>query len=311
MELMKDPKFREFIEHFTNLMQQTHSLSFDEVRKKITEFFAPATLPREPIYQIRDLTITATEGHEIPIRIYTPNNSHNLNVFTYYHRGGWVFCNIVEADAVCRKLANHMNCVVVSVDYRLAPENPFPKPLDDCYDAFCWVSQHLEELSNGQGKHIVGGESAGGNLAAAVALRARDFHGPKADLQLLIYPIISSTLNDEVYATCLDQHFLTKQAMQFFWGCYLQNLPATDLTYASVDRAADVSRLPPAVVITGEHDPLRIEAEAYAKMLILAGNQVTMEMVPSVVHGFLDLPCYDDEQKVRWIQKIAQMIEKN
>ncbi len=309
IDLMEDPKFSAFIAEFGKLMQSTQELSLEEARKQCTEFFCPPSLVLEEVEQTLDLKIKGQEGHDIPIRIYSPLKEKDLPLFVYYHRGGWVFANIEEADAVCRKLANHLGCIVASVDYRLSPEHPFPKPLEDCYDAFCYLATHAEVFGGSPEKIIVGGESCGGNMAAAVALLARDRRGPPIALQLLLYPIISSTIEESPYLLSKDQFFLTHAAMQFFWSMYLQNVKDADNPYASPEKAPDLSRLPNALIITAEHDPLHVEGEKYAAALAESGNTVVVKRFSEVIHGFLDLPIYSDLEKIAWIQSIRAEME--
>ncbi len=305
MDLMANPKFKSFIDQFNVLMENTQKVSLDEARRQSTEFFAPSSAPRENVVKVHDITIKAEDGFDIPVRIYNPYPDKSLPLFIYYHRGGWVFSNNVESEPVCRKFANHLGCIVAAVDFRLAPENPFPTPFNDCYNAFCWLSEHAEELGADKHKIIVGGESCGGNLAAAVALKARDEGIDSIASQLLIYPIISSTINPIAYENCADKYFLTQPAMEFFWSVYLQNSEDDQNPYASPDKTESLKNLPPALIITAEHDPLRFEAEDYANKLKQAGNCVMLERVPGVVHGFLDLPIYDDAQIIPWIKNIG------
>ncbi|MBA2726598.1 MAG: alpha/beta hydrolase [Parachlamydiaceae bacterium] len=308
MDLMANPKFCQFIEQFGKLMASTQQVSLDEARKQSTAFFAPASLPREHIDQVRDITIKATDGYDIPVRIYNPNPEKSLPVVIYYHRGGWVFSSNDDSERVCRKLAKYLGCIIAAVEFRLAPENPFPTPFNDCYDSFNWISKHAAEIGANPHKVIVGGESCGGNMAAAVALRARDEGNSSIAAQLLIYPIISSTINAEAYENCADKYFLTKPAMEFFWSVYLGNAADAQNPYASPEKAENLQGLPPALIITAEHDPLRLEGEEYAKQLQRAGNNVMLERVPGVIHGFLDLPIYDDAQIIPWIRTIHSQL---
>ena len=305
MDLMEDPKFCEFIAAFGKLMQSTQEVSLEEARRQSTAFFCPPSLIAEEVHQILDLKIKGQEGNDIPIRLYSPSAEKGLPLFIYYHRGGWIFGNIEEADAVCRKLANHLECIVASVEYRLAPENPFPKPLNDCYDALCYLSAHAEFFGGNSEKILVGGESAGGNLAAATSLMARDKEGPAIALQLLLYPIISSTIEENAYIHCADQFFLTQSAMQFMWSMYLQEVADADNGYASPEKAPHLEKLPKALIITAEHDPLHLEAENYASLLQKAGNTVVVKRFSGVIHGFLDLPIYSNLESIAWIQSIG------
>lgn len=165
------------------------------------------------------------------------------------------FGNIVEADPVCRKLANHLNCVVASVDYRLAPER---RPLEDCYAATQWIAEYAAQYGGNPQALIIGGESARGNLAAAVALKARDCRRPTLQAQLLIYPIISADLKVEAYENCPDRYFMIKESMQFFWSMYLPSGDYAKDSYASLDCVTDLSQLPPAFIITAEYDPFAL-----------------------------------------------------
>ena len=158
-------------------------------------------------------------------------------------------------------------------------------------------------------KLIICGESAGGNLAAAVSMMARNKKGPNLSAQLLIYPIITSTIKDESYDSCPDQHFITKDAMKFFWNMYLQSAERGEDPYASPDKATDLSKLPPAIIITAEYDPLHQEAVHYAEQLRKAGVKVISKCFPGVIHGFLDLPIYKENQKTAWIKEIARLLK--
>lgn len=307
-DLMENLQFRQFIQQFRRLMTKTQTMTLDETRKLSTEFFAPPSHPREPVHKIEDRKIKGREGNEIPVRFYTPSSGKDLPVLVYYHRGGWVFSNIEEADPVCRKLANHLDCIVASVDYRLAPENPFPKPFYDCYDAFQWISEHAHELGSRPQSLIVTGESVGGNLAASVALKARDIKGPLIAAQLLICPVITSNIQVKPYAESADQFFITKESMEFFWSMYLKNPEDAKNCYASPDHATDFSHLPPALIVIAEYDPLSVEAESYAVQLENAGNRVLVEKFSGVVHSFLDLPAYSDAEVIPWLKRIKQRL---
>lgn len=308
-DLMANPKFKEFIGAFAKLSKTAETLSLDEGRRLSTEFFLPPDTIYEPIHRIENLKIVGKDHNLIPVRVFIPKEAQGLPVIVYFHRGGWVFGNVKEADPVCRKLAKHLDSIIVSVDYRLAPENPFPKPLEDCYAATEWTAKNIATYGGDPKLLTVCGESAGGNLAAAVTLIARDNHGPEIARQLLICPVISSEMADEPYENCADRYFLTKDAMKFFWSMYLQNPGEEKKPYASPDRATDFSKLPPAYIITAEHDPLHDEAVAYGDKLKRAGVKVVSKCFPGVIHGFIDLPIYDEKEKIAWIQEIGKLLK--
>lgn len=308
--LFSDSKFKEFIEAFMRMSKASEPLSLDEGRKLSAQFFLPSDTIYEPVKKVENRIVRGRDGYPIPIRLFTPNLPFPLPVLIYFHRGGWVFGSIEEADPLCRKLANHLHCLVVSVGYRLAPEHPFPKPLEDGYDVVQWVAQHADSLGGDSRRIIVSGESAGGNLAAAAALMARDQKGPLLAAQLLIYPALTCHLQDASYRNSVDQYFLTKKAMKWFWKMYLQQIEDHDNQYASPLLASDLSSLPPAVILTAEYDPLHDEGEKYAKKLHQQGVPVATHCFPKAIHGCLDLPIYDEADKIRWIKEIRHLLNK-
>lgn len=303
---MANPQFKKFIDDFQKLTK--NSTSIDETRKSITKYFLPSNTVYEDVKRIEDVEISGADKHKVPVRIYIPDDSQTLPVLIYFHRGGWVFGSIEEADPVCRKLANHLGCIVASVGFRLAPEHPFPEPLEDCYLATHWIADNASLFGGDKKKLMVGGESCGGNLAAAVALIARNKKGPKLAAQILIYPVISSTLDEETYKSSVDQHFITRESMKFFWSMYAQTPEHLEHPYASLDRATDLKDLPPALIVTAEQDPLHHEAELYAAELNKAGVKTVFKCFPEVVHGFLDLPFYSEVQKNSWLKEVRRLL---
>lgn len=308
-DLLNNPKFKKFILKLISISKASRKMSLADGRKLSTQFFLPEDTVYEPVYKVENIEIFGKSQNIIPLRIYIPNESKDLPVMMYFHRGGWVFGNIEEADPVCRKLSNYLKCIVVSVDYRLAPENPFPKPLDDCYDASIWMAENAKNFGGNSDNLIICGESAGGNLAAAVALLARDRKGPKISAQILIYPAISSSINEAAFEASVDRYFLTKEAMKAFWGMYLQSEEDYNNPYASPNLATNFNDLPRALMITAEYDPLLKEAEDYANMLKKSGVPVIYKCFSEVIHGFLDLPIYEENEKVRWIKEIGKFLK--
>ncbi len=308
IDLMENPHFRDLIEGFSEVIKTSAEQGLDAARQRCTAFFLSADDYRADVESIQHLAIEGKDRNQIPLSVYAPKAEHPLPVIVYFHRGGWIFGNNTESEPVCRLLAHELQCVVVAVEYRLAPEHPFPQPLDDCYAATEWVHQNAVSLGADPERLILCGESAGGNLAAAVCLLARDRKGPAIATQLLIYPMIASTPCDAAYDACPDRHFITKGGIQFMWGAYLQSPENARNPYASLDCARDLTHLPSTVVVTAAYDPLCQEGAAYADSLQKAGVYVRHMCIPEAIHGCLDLPIYTTEQKIAWIQKIKAML---
>jgi acetyl esterase len=225
-----------------------------------------------------------TTGGEIPARRYVPADA--AGVILWIHGGGWVICDLDTHDAMCRLLANESGCEVVAIDYRLAPEHPFPAPLEDCWDALRWVAEQA-----GEQPVIVAGDSAGGNMAAVCALRARDRGGPELALQVLVYPATSGDLTTRScanYGSGRDT-FLKVADMEWFWNHYVGDAADDYGPEFRPLRARDHSGLPPTVVVTAEYDPLRDDGFAYVEALRAAGVPVTHHHYDDVVHAFFSL----------------------
>jgi acetyl esterase len=250
-----------------------------------------AQLPRppqsEPVHQVTEATVDGPAG-PVPIRIYRPADGL-LPVVVFFHGGGWVLCNLDTHDDLCRSLANGTGAVVVSVDYRQPPEHPFPAAVDDAYGALQWVAGHAAELGVDQARLAVAGDSAGGNLAAAVCLMARHRSGPPIRFQLLVYPVLAHAFDTGSYLDNAAGYFLTAEQMRWYWDQYLADPADGRNPYASPLWADDVGGLPAAHIVTGEHDPLRDEGEAYAGRLREAGVDVTNVRYGGMFHGFFTL----------------------
>jgi acetyl esterase/lipase len=248
--------------------------------------------PTEEIGSVTDRTIPGS-AHQIPIRIYEPlgTSTGPRPGIVYYHGGGWTICGLDTHENGCRQLANQVGAVVVSVDYRLAPEHKYPAAADDAYTALCWVSEHAAELGIDTARIAVAGDSAGGNLAAAIALRARD-DGPPVAFQLLVYPVIDSSATRNDYPSKTENatgYFLTTLQMEWYRMQYLPDDAAGDDPIVSPNLAASHAGLPPACIVTAEMDPLRDEAEHYARQLEAAGVPVTMYRAEGMFHGFFNM----------------------
>lgn len=255
----------------------------------VREAFGPLlAAPAEPVAHVEDRVVPGPAG-EIPVRIYTPEGEGPHPVLVYFHGGGFVLCDLDTHDSTCRSLANAGGCAVVSVDYRLAPEAKFPAAPEDCYAATCWVADQPPSPTFDTSRLAVGGDSAGGNLAAVVSLMARDRGGPRIDHQLLIYPVTDCAFETTSYRDNAEGYFLTREMMKWFWHHYLPDESAAGSPLASPLRAEKLEGLPPATVITAEFDPLRDEGEAYAARLEAAGVPVRTRRFDGMFHGFFGM----------------------
>ncbi|MDF3885674.1 alpha/beta hydrolase [Cupriavidus basilensis] len=267
--------------------------SLEEMRHA-TERDLPALHgPLQEVAAVRMFSVTADDGHEIRIRGYWPTESRQadapLPAIVFVHGGGWVLCSLALYDNPCRALANATGCVVLSVDYRLAPEHKFPVPLEDVYRAVAWAFDQAAELGIDPKRIAVGGDSAGGNLAAAATLLARDRNGPAIAHQLLLYPALDSAMDSPSYGEFAEGYYLTRDVMAFCWSAYLSGPADKGSPYASPLRAGRLGGLPPATILVCEYDPLRDEGEAYALRLADAGVIVQQNRLPGMVHACIHL----------------------
>ncbi|GLW94437.1 alpha/beta hydrolase [Actinokineospora globicatena] len=224
---------------------------------------------------------------EIPIRVYRPDVEGPLPVLFYFFGGGWTLGTIDTSDAICRRLTNAVGCVTVAVGYRLAPEHRFPAALEDCYGAVEWFAANGSRYDADVSRIAVGGDSAGGNLAAVVSLMSRDRGGPQLRAQLLVYPNTDYTASSGSMAENVDPAFFNNRSVAWYWSHYLADPPSEGMDpRVSPLRAADHAGLPPALVITAEYDPLRDQGEAYARKLSAAGVPAEVSRYDGMVHGF-------------------------
>ena len=241
--------------------------------------------PGPDVAEVRDLQISGQDG-DVGARLYHPAPGTALPGLVYYHGGGWVIGDLDTHDAYCRHLALSANIVIVSVDYRRAPETVFPGPFEDCYTAKEWVAKQAGEIGINAQKLAVGGDSAGGNLAAAVALATRDRKGAALVHQLLIYPCVQQNPGTPSYTENADGPILTADTMHWFWATYFGGQDQSDTAYACPASAEALNDLPPATVFTAECDVLRDEGEAYARRLADAGNDMALRRFDGTFHGF-------------------------
>jgi acetyl esterase len=233
----------------------------------------------------------------IPVRVYTPEGEGPFPILMFFHGGGFVLCSLDSHDALARALCNGAEAVVISVDYRLAPEAKFPAGPEDCYAATCWAAENAGEVGGDAARIAVAGDSAGGNLSAVVSLMAQERGGPSIVHQLLIYPVTSSSADTNSYRDNAEGYFLTKGMMDWFWGHYLENEADGSNPLASPLLAESLVGQPPATVITAEFDPLRDEGLAYARRLDEAGVSTVVKNYEGVVHGFVSM--FDNVDKGR------------
>lgn len=250
---------------------------------KLAELAGPA-----PVMQgVEERTVEGPDG-QARLRILIPIQNP-IGVLVYYHGGGWVIGSIGEYDTVARKLAERTSCAVVLVEYRLAPEHRYPAAVDDAYAALKWVGDHIIDIAGQEVPLIVAGDSAGGNLAGVIAIRARDRGGPSIALQVLIYPVTDGDFDRPSYIDPDNRLLLTREGMMWFWDHYLPDSSRRTEPDASPLHAESLSGLPPAVVITAEHDVLRDEGEAYAARLREANVPTDLQRYPGQMHGFFTL----------------------
>lgn len=242
------------------------------------------------VARVKDIHIPLA-GRTLEARLYIPQGQASPPPLTmFYHGGGWVIGTLDTHDATCRVLAGASGSAILSLAYRLAPEHRYPAAVDDCYDALVWAEANAGSLGVDASRLAVAGDSAGGNLAAAAALLARDRGGPMLRHQLLIYPVTDA---DFTTASYLDngsgKYFLAGPMMQWFWEQYLGDTPADQAPLAAILRGSDLSGLPPATVITAQYDPLRDEGMAYARQLQAAGVETDAQIAPGMIHGFMSM----------------------
>ncbi|MEU6123050.1 alpha/beta hydrolase [Streptomyces sp. NPDC047123] len=241
-----------------------------------------------------DRTVPGPPGApEIPVRLYLPDPERHPGprpTVVFFHGGGYALCGLDSHDATARGLAARAGAAVVSVDYRLAPEHRFPAAVDDAYAALCWAAGECAALGGDPGALVAAGDSSGGGLAAAVALRARDEKGPAIALQVLLYPVLDAAQDSPSYRENAHGGFLTAAHLRWFWQQYLGPDGDGRHPLASPLRAADLGGLPPVHLVTAGCDPLRDEDLAYAERLRAAGTGVTVAHFPRMFHGFLGFP---------------------
>jgi acetyl esterase len=281
----------------------------DYNRKAIKELKALAQYPQENLFQIRDEMIKVSGDGEIVLRIYRPIEGKVLPLLLYFHGGGFVVGDLESHDSTCRRLAKQNECVVVAVDYRLAPEYPFPIPCEDCYEATVWAVKNANSLGVNPERVAVMGDSAGGNLATVVAMMARDRKGPIISCQVLIYPTTDASKSMPSIESLKDGYLLTREMIHWFSKNYCGHENDLRQSYLSPLFATNLTNLPTALIITAEFDPLKDEGEAYARKLKENGNHVVFKEYVGMIHVFFQMPKYLPEARMAEAQ-VASFLQQ-
>jgi acetyl esterase len=281
-----DPQVRQWRERrIADQVRPLYTQTLAEARAAdLAEIRAGGGTP-EPVHEVLELAMPISDG-DLPLRLYRPSDEARQPVLVYFFGGGWTLGQIDTCDGICRTLANAAGCVVIAAGYRLAPEHKFPVAVHDCYDAVGWIAEHADELGVDPDRLAVGGDSAGGNLAAAVTLLAKQRGGPRLVAQLLVYPNTCFGADTPSLQENDDPSMFNRRSVDWYWEHYLSSPTDGKNPLASPLLAADHAGLPAALVITAEYDPLRDEGEQYADRLRAAGVPTQSRRYDGMMHGF-------------------------
>lgn len=288
------------IQYFLDQMNTMPTASMDHLTPEAmrsSENLQMAALQKEPVEKVEDKTISLA-GRDIPIRIYTPKGQAPFPALVFYHGGGWVVGSIESHDAVCRELANLADCMVISVEYRLAPEHKFPAAVEDSYESLEWVASHATELGIDPDRIAVGGDSAGGNLATVACLIAKERGGPRVVHQFLLYPSAGPAADYPSMIENAEGYLLTRDMMGWFQSHYLQSPEDRNNPYLSPILSDDLEGLPPATILTAQYDPLRDVGTAYAEKLKSHGVEVFHKNYDDLIHGFANFTSFVPEARL-------------
>ncbi|WP_017815075.1 alpha/beta hydrolase [Paenibacillus shenyangensis] len=292
-----DPQVKDFL----NMYNQYQMPALDSIDPKMIRAMEQNSALQQiasqtDIYRVEDRTIPL-EDRQIPVRLYTPTDAEVHPALVFYHGGGWVLGSLDSHDELCRKLAREAECVVISVDYRLAPEHPFPAAVWDAYDSLHYIAEHAGEYGIDAEQIAVGGDSAGGNLATVACIIARDKSGPSVCYQLLFYPSTGNGTDTRSYRENSQGYLLTADMMNWFRKCYFEQPDDENHPYASPVLSSDLNGLPPAMIITAEYDPLRDSGAEYARRLQEEGVEVEYLCYDGMIHGFVTMSQLDRTQE--------------
>lgn len=292
-----DPQIAGILEALDAGFPPVHTMTGAQARAVIRSRLVAPSTPEE-VGQVRDASVHGPAG-DIAVRIYRPASmSGPVPTLVYAHGGGFVFCDLDSHDGLCRSFANLIPAVVVSVAYRLAPEHRWPAAAEDVFAVAQWAARNSDALGGDASGIVVGGDSAGGNLAAATALMARDRGAPALAAQLLVYPMIAPKFDTESYRLFGKGYYNPRPALQWYWDQYVLSPADREHPYAS-PLHGDLRELPPSVVVIAGHDPLRDEGTAYAGALTEAGVTTTRLDYEGGIHGFMTMPMLDLAQRAR------------
>ncbi|WP_435365711.1 alpha/beta hydrolase [Haloarchaeobius sp. DYHT-AS-18] len=284
-----------------------YRLPLDDARQTYRDLSVPSE-PPDDVASVTDRTIPGPAG-DIPIRLYRPIEDGALPALVFFHGGGWMLGDLDTHDALCRALANATECLVVAVDYRLAPEHKFPAGLEDCYAATCWVANNAESIGAVPGSLATMGDSAGGNLAVGVGLLSRDRDGPDIAYQVLAYPAANHAFDTDSYEENAQGYFLTRKDMERFWNGYLRSELDAEHAYVSPLQTESLADLPSSLVLTCGFDPLRDDGQALATRLSEDGVDTHHIHYGDMIHGFLTMLSDPELDRAReGIEEIAEMV---
>jgi len=302
-----DPQVKAILEEDAERGLPPYSdLSPVAARKQMLDLSPPVD-PQLAASRVVDRLIPGPQSN-IPVRLYYPHGDPPYALLVYYHGGGWVIGNLETHDALCQALAKTSECLVVAVDYRLAPEHPYPAAVEDAYAATCWAADNAVSLHADPKRLAVIGDSAGGALATVVSMMARDKGGPEISLQVLIYPITDYNFDTPSYSKNAQGYMLSRELMQWFWNHYLEDIAVAGHPYVSPLQAQNLDGLPQAMILTAGYDPLRDEGRAYAHKLQAYGIDTTYSHYEGMIHGFIRMTArLDQAQKA--LEEVSSIIK--